>query len=147
VNSILMRDGSFCGKTIGIFFFFFQEKNEKDCQMLVENMKHRMSALLWIWLPSEIFSHRLRYLGCVWFLEYGPARPVGCSPRPIGCLDDLLILSRGVQILGSSLHPRKRISPPFLGVQALASARELRGCARELEKLGARVQARRAREP
>jgi hypothetical protein len=79
----------------------------------------------------------LRYLGCVWLLVYGPARPVGCIPRPIGCLDDLLILSRGMQTLGSSLHPRKRISPPFLGVQALASARGLRGCAREVEKLGA----------
>jgi hypothetical protein len=85
--------------------------------------------------------------GRVWFLVYGPARPVGCSPRPIGCLDDLLILSCGVQTLGSSLHPHKRNPPPFLGVQALTSARGRRGCAWELEKLGAHVHARRAREP
>jgi hypothetical protein len=66
---------------------------------------------------------------------------VGCSPRSFGCLDALLIQARYVQTLAPSLHLQKRISPPFLHVQALASARELRGCARELEKLGARVQA------
>jgi hypothetical protein len=90
---------------------------------------------------------RLLRLGCVWFLVYGPAKPVGCIPQPIGCLDGLLILSRGVQTLGSSLHHQKHISPPFLGVQALASVHGLRGCARELEKLGTRMQVRRAREP
>jgi hypothetical protein len=68
------------------------------------------------------------------FPVYGPARPVGCSPRPIGCLDALLIQARSVQTLAPSLHLQKRISPSFLRVQALASAREL-------EKLGACVQA------
>jgi hypothetical protein len=87
-------------------------------------------------------------LGCIWFLVYEPTRPVGCSPRLIGCLDAPLIQAPLVQNLAVSLHPQKHHSPPFLHVQALASARglhgcawELHGCTRELEKVDTRMQA------